>query len=44
MGKINLTNKEIGDWGEQVAVDYLHNHNVKIIARKGFKEDLMGID
>ena len=33
MKKIKLTNKEIGDWGEQVAVDYLHNHNVKIIGR-----------
>ena len=33
MGNINLANKEIGDWGEQIAADYLHNHNVKIVDR-----------
>jgi len=33
MGKIYLTNKELGNRGEQIAVDYLHNHNVKIIGR-----------
>jgi len=32
-GNINLANKEIGDWGEQVAVDYLHDNNVKIVGR-----------
>ena len=33
MGNINLANKEIGDWGEQIAADYLHNHYVKIVGR-----------
>ena len=32
-GNIYLANKEIGDWGEQVAVDYLHDNNVKIVGR-----------
>ena len=33
MEKFHLTNKEFGDWGEQIAVDYLNDHNVKIIGR-----------
>ncbi len=33
MEKFHLTNKEFGDWGEQIAVDYLIDHNVKIIGR-----------
>ena len=33
MENINLANKEIGNWGEQIAADYLHNHNVKIVGR-----------
>ena len=33
MEKFRLTNKELGEWGEQIAVDYLNKHNVKIIGR-----------
>ena len=33
MKKLHLTNKEIGAWGEKVAVNYLKTHNVKIIDR-----------
>lgn len=33
MEKFHLTNKEFGDWGEQIAVDYLNDHNVRIIGR-----------
>ena len=33
MEKIHLANKELGNWGEQIAVDYLQNHNVKIVGR-----------
>ena len=33
MGIYNLANKELGEWGEQIAVDYLNNHSVKIVGR-----------
>ena len=33
MGKYRLANKEFGDWGEQIAVDYLINNNIKILGR-----------
>lgn len=33
MEKFHLANKEFGDWGEQIAVDYLIDQNVKIIGR-----------
>ena len=33
MDIFHLANKGLGAWGEQIAVDYLHNHNVKIIDR-----------
>jgi putative endonuclease len=33
MEKIHLASKELGNWGEQIAVDYLQNHNVKIVGR-----------
>ncbi len=33
MEKFHLANKELGDWGEQIAVDYLTDHNVKIVGR-----------
>ena len=33
MGKFRLANKELGDWGEQIAVDYLIGNNIKIVGR-----------
>ncbi len=33
MGNFHLANRELGEWGEQIAVDYLNNHDVKIIDR-----------
>lgn len=33
MGNLHLANKKFGEWGEQIAADYLNNHNVKIIDR-----------
>jgi len=33
MEKFHLANKELGDWGEQIAVDYLTDHDVKIVGR-----------
>jgi len=33
MGNFHLSNREIGEWGEQIAVDFLNNHNVKIVDR-----------
>jgi len=33
MKKLHMTNKEIGAWGEKIAVNYLKKHNVKIIDR-----------
>jgi putative endonuclease len=33
MEKFHLTNKELGEWGEQIAVDYLNKHNIRIIGR-----------
>jgi len=33
MGNFHLSNREFGEWGEQIAVDYLNNHNVKIVDR-----------
>lgn len=33
MGKIRLANKELGGWGEQIAVDYLISNNIKIVGR-----------
>ena len=29
----HLANRELGEWGEQIAIDYLNNHNVKIVDR-----------
>jgi len=33
MGKFRLTKKDLGDWGEQIAVDYLISNNIKIVDR-----------
>ena len=33
MGNFHLANRELGEWGERIAVDYLNNHNVKIVDR-----------
>ena len=33
MGKYRLANKEFGDWGEQIAVDYLISNKIKVIGR-----------
>jgi len=33
MGNFHLANRELGEWGEQIAIDYLNNHNVKIVDR-----------
>ena len=33
MAKFHISNKKFGDWGEQIAVDYLNQNNVKIIGR-----------
>ena len=33
MRKFRLANKELGGWGEQIAVDYLIGNNIKIIGR-----------
>ena len=46
MEKFRLANKELGDWGEQIAVDYLISKNVKVIGRNirtGYGEiDILG--
>jgi putative endonuclease len=33
MGNFRLANKELGDWGEQIAVEYLISNNIKVIGR-----------
>ena len=33
MEKFRFSNKELGDWGEQIAVDYLISNNIKVIGR-----------
>ena len=33
MEKFRLANKELGDWGEQIAVDYLISNKIKVIGR-----------
>ena len=33
MEKFRFTNKELGDWGEQIAVDYLISNKIKVIGR-----------
>jgi len=33
MGNLHLANRKFGEWGEQIAADYLNNHNVEIIDR-----------
>jgi len=33
MKKYRLANKEFGDWGEQIAVDYLISNKIKVIGR-----------
>jgi len=33
MEKYRLANKDFGDWGEQIAVDYLISNNIKVIGR-----------
>ena len=46
MERFRLANKELGDWGEQIAVDYLISNNIKIIGRNirtGYGEiDILG--
>ena len=33
MEKLRFSNKELGDWGEQIAVDYLISNNIKVIGQ-----------
>lgn len=33
MENFHLANKELGDWGEQIAVDYLISNNIKVIGQ-----------
>jgi len=33
MEKFRFSNKELGDWGEQIAVDYLISNNIKVVGR-----------
>ena len=33
MEKFRFSNKELGDWGEQIAVDYLISNNIKVIGQ-----------
>ena len=46
MEKYRLANKEFGDWGEQVAVDFLIRNNINVIGRNirtGYGEiDVLG--
>jgi len=46
MENFHLANKELGDWGEQIAVDYLISNKIKVIGRNirtGYGEiDIIG--